>query len=130
MDNQAPYHVNKPSTAPNKAAACGLPIESTLCHDVPVIFNASGNELHDRVQLTISVKQLWYVMEALHHLRYAGVSGGVDDPDPREVIGELYGQLVAFWGQFRDGDPSHAGAHARALRLSNRDVFHSLDQAG
>lgn len=130
MDPQAPYHVSTPSTAPTKAAICGLPIEYTLCHDEPVIFNASGNELHDRVQLTISVKQLWYVMEALHHLRSAGVSGGVDDPDPQAVIHELYRQLVAFWVAFRDGDPSHAGAHARALRLSNRDVFHSPDQAG
>ena len=120
----------KPTTAPNKAAAYGLPIGYTLQHDEPVIFQASGNQLHDRVQVTVSVKQLWYVMEALHHLRSAGLSGGVGDPDPREVIHELSGQMVSFWVAFRDGDPSHAGAHARALRLSNRDGFHSDHQAG
>lgn len=120
----------KPTTAPNKAAAYGLPIGHTLQHDEPVIFQASGNQLHDRVQVTVSVKQFWYIMEALHHLRSAGLSGAVDDPDPREVIQELCGQMVCFWVAFRDSDPSHAGAHARALRLSNRDVFHSTDQAG
>lgn len=120
----------KPTTAPNKAAAYALPIGYTLQHDEPVIFQASGNQLHDRVQVTVSVKQLWYVMEALHHLRFAGLSGGVDDPDPREVIHELYGQMVSFWVAFRDSDPSHAGAHARALRLSHRDVFHRDHQAG
>lgn len=129
MDPQAPYHVNKPSTAPTKAAACGLPIEFTLQHTEPVIFNSSGAELHDRVQLTTSVREFWYLIEALDTLRLRGDIGGVDDPAPREVVRELHGQLVAFWRHLRGGGLLHAGAHARALRLSNRDGFHS-DQAG
>lgn len=129
MDPQAPYHVKKTTTAPTKAAACGLPIECTLQHTEPVIFIYSGTELHDRVQVTVSMRELWYLIEACDSLRLRGSIGGVDDPDPRGVVRELHGQLAAFWVAIRGGDPSHAGAHARALRLSNRDVFHSPDQA-
>ena len=129
MDPQAPYHRMKPTTAPTKAAACSLPIEYTLQHTEPVIFNYSGNELHDRVQLTVGMRDLWYLIEGLDSLRLRGDIGGVDDPVPQEVVRELHGQLAAFWVAIHGGDPSHAGAHARALRLSNRDGFHS-DQAG
>lgn len=130
MDPQAPYHVSKPTTAPTKAAACGLPIECTLQHTEPVIFNYSGTELHDRVQLTVGMRDLWYLIEALDSLRLRGYVGGVDDGTPMGVVSELRDQLAAFWVAIHGGDPSHAGAHARALRLSNRDVFHSPDQAG
>ena len=129
MDPQAPYHVSRPTTAPTKAAACGLPIEYTLLHTEPVIFNYSGTELHDRVQLTVGMRDLWYLIEGLDSLRLRGDIGGVDDPAPQGVVRELHGQLAAFWRAIREPGPSHAGAHARALRLSNRDVFHS-DQAG
>lgn len=126
MDLQAPYHVSKPTTAPTKAAACGLPIEYTLQYTEPVIFNYSGTELHDRVQVTVSMRDLWYLIEACDSLRLRGSIGGVSDPDPRGVVRELYEQLAAFWLAIHGGDPSHAGAHARALRLSNRDGNHSL----
>lgn len=129
MDPQAPYHVKKTTTAPTKAADCGLPIECTLQHTEPVIFNYSGTELHDRVQVTVSMRELWYLIEACDSLRLRGSIGGVDGPDPRGVVRELHGQLAAFWVAIHGGDPSHAGAHARALRLSNRDVFHSPNQA-
>lgn len=130
MDPQAPYHVNKPTTAPTKAAACGLPIEYTLQHDEPVIFNYSGTEQCDRVQVTMSLRQLAFICEALPYLRSAGLSGTDGQLATREAIGELSGQLDAFWGHIFGPAVSHAGAHARALRLSNRDVFHSPDQAG
>lgn len=130
MDPQAPYHVSKPTTAPTKAASCGLPIECTLAHDEPVIFQASGEEMHDRVQVTVSMKQLAYICEAVDRLRSAGLS----DPDglvaTREAIGELSGQLWGFWRGVLHRRASHAGAHARALRLSNRDVFHSPEGSG
>lgn len=76
------------------------------------------------------MREFWYLIEALDTLRLRGDIGGVDDPAPREVVRELHGQLVAFWRHLRGGELSHAGAHARALRLSNRDAFHSPDQAG
>lgn len=120
----------KPTTAPNKAAACGLPIGYTLQHDEPVIFNASGEEMHDRVQVTVSMKQLAFICEAVDRLRFAGLSEPDGPLATREAIGELGGQLWAFWRGVLHRRASHAGAHARALRLSYRDVFHSTDQAG
>ena len=130
MDPQAPYHVNTPSTAPTKAAACGLPIEYTLQHDEPVILNTTGSGLHDRVQLTVSMRQFWLLIEAVDHLRSAGLSFPVEHGTIPGQCSELRDQLRAFWVAIHGGDPSHAGAHARALRLSNRDGFHSPDQAG
>jgi hypothetical protein len=128
-DPSQPYKPNTTTTAPTKAAACGLPIEYTLVHDEPVIFNYSGTEQCDRVQVTMSLRQLAFICEALPYLRSAGLSGSDGQLAAREAIGELSDQLVAFWGHIFGPDLSHAGAHARALRLSNRDGFHS-DQAG
>jgi hypothetical protein len=127
MEDQAPYGMKKSTTAPTKAAACGLPIEYTLAHDEPVVFNFSGTEPHDRVQLTISVRQLAYLCEAADRLRSAGFDGPDGPLATREAIGELSGQLWAFWRRVFGARASHAGACARALRLSNRDGFHRAE---
>lgn len=130
MEDQAPYHLSKPTKAPTKAAACGLPIDYTLTQDEPVIFNTSGNGLHDRVQITISLRQFWLVIEALQHLRSAGLKYPEGHGTIPAQLSELSGQAVAFWEAIMKGEASHAGAHARALRLSNRDGFHSSEADG
>lgn len=99
-------------------------------HDEPVIFNTTGHAMHDRVQLTVSMRQLWLLIEALDNLRSAGLSFPVEHGTIPAQCSELRDQLRAFWEAIVQGSAPHAGAHARALRLSNRDVFHSPDQAG
>ncbi len=97
----------------------------TIDHDEPIVICAHGNQLHDRIQVTLSVRQLWYVIEGLQNLRYTGLSQGIGDPTTPEAIGELVDQLAVFWVAFRDEVGSHGRAQAPALRLSNCDVVAS-----
>lgn len=112
-----------------RAGACGIPADHLICHDEPVILNSTGGQEHDRQQITVSFTQLWYIVLGLSELAARDRIGGTGRDNPRAEVRELTDQLRGFWEAIQAGEASRTGAHAPALRLSNRDGFHSGKQA-
>lgn len=69
----------------------------TIEHDEPIVITSTGPHLHDRHSVTMSTRQLWLIIEAVDHLRYAGLSHPEGRGTIPDQLGELRDQLRTYW---------------------------------
>lgn len=111
--------------APTKATACGMPWDAILSHMEPLIFEAASSDQHDRVRITMSIRDFLVFLDGLNRLLQMHDVDAGSDPEHLGHVRELEGQCWAFWQALQGSVPTHACVSTRALRSSNRDVFHS-----
>lgn len=100
----------------------------TIEHDEPLVISSTGPHLHDRHSVTMSTRQLWLFIEAVDHLRFAGLAYPEGSGTIPDQLSELRDQLRTYWEAIMRQGATHGRAQAPALRLSNRDVFHRANQ--
>lgn len=72
-----------------------------LLEATTLTISANGKELQDKVLLTMSVNEFWYVLQALDSLRLRARIDGTGDPDPLLIINALHAQCEGFWVALR-----------------------------
>lgn len=69
--------------------------------------SGTGGNLEDRVQMTMSIRELWYFLEVMNRARLSPSIGGTGDPDPVAIVNALHAQMEGFWIAVRGTHCTH-----------------------